>query len=180
MTRSSSSRSAAEGAVDIAAVGGTPTLWIGLRSPLLAAHPSQPERQDLALLLHLRDLDAYKFDGAAVLDLDGRGVRDLAMAADGWVWLIAGPPQDLRADDAEPFQLWRFRAADLRRDAIIRPKLVRDDLPTSSEGLALMGEQAIIVIDGDEGDGCGAGCGLASRYLVLDLGPPASDDAGQE
>jgi hypothetical protein len=91
------------------------------------------------------------------------------MAADGWVWLIAGPPQDLRADDAEPFQLRRFRAADLHRDAIIRPELVRDNLPTSSEGLALMGERAIIVIDGDEGDDCGAGCGLASRYLVLDL-----------
>jgi hypothetical protein len=81
-------------------------------------------------LLQLRDLDAYKFDGAAVLDLDGCGVRDLAMAGDGWVWLIAGPPQDLRADDAEPFQLRRFPATDLRRDAIIRPELVRDDLPT--------------------------------------------------
>lgn len=163
----------AEGAVDIAAAGGTPNLWIGLRSPLLAAHPSDPQRRDLALLLHLHDLDAYTFDGVALLDLDGRGVRDLAIA-DGWVWLIAGPPQDLSAGNAEPFQLRRFQTADLARDAIIEPELVRDDLPTSSEGLAIFDDHAIVVIDGVQGDDCGGSCAIASLYLVLPLPAPVA------
>ena len=163
----------AEGAVDIAAVGGTPNLWIGLRSPLLAAHPDDSRRRDLALLLHLHDLDTYSFDGVALLDLSGRGVRDLTIA-DGWVWLIAGPPQDLSDGAVEPFQLRRFRAADLAPNAIIEPELVRDDLPTASEGLALLGDRAIIVIDGDQGEDCGGSCAIASRYLVLPLPAPVA------
>lgn len=158
----------AEGAIDIAAAGSTPNLWIGLRSPLLAAHPAEPQRRNLALLLHLHDLDAYTFDAVAVLDLHGRGIRDLTIA-DGWVWLIAGPPQDLSPGDAQPFQLWRFRARDLTGDAIIQPELVRDDLPTSSEGLALIDDHAIVVIDGDQGKDCGGSCAIASHYLWLPL-----------
>jgi hypothetical protein len=163
----------AEGAVDIATIGSKPDLWIGLRSPLLPSHPAEPRRRDLALLLHLRDLDAYRFDRVAVADLDGRGIRDLAVA-DGWIWLIAGPAQDLSAGDAQPFQLRRFRADELSRDAIVRPELVRDDLPTSSEGLALLDDQAIVVIDGDQGKDCGGSCAIASRYLVLSLPLPAA------
>lgn len=163
----------AEGAVDVAGTGGTSNLWIGLRSPLLAAHPAEPQQRDLALLLHLADLAAYRFDGAAALDLDGRGVRDLAFA-DGWVWLIAGPPQDLGAGEETPFQLRRFKSDELAPGAFIRPELVRDDLPAGAEGLALIDDHAIVVIDGDEGKDCGGSCAIASRYLVLPLPAPSA------
>ncbi|SDX37841.1 hypothetical protein [Thiocapsa roseopersicina] len=74
------------------------------------------------------------------------------------------------AGNAQPFQLRRFRADDLAGDAIILPELVRDDLPTSSERLALIGNRAIVVIvviDGDEGKKCKDTCAVARRYLIV-------------
>lgn len=133
----------AEGA--LAVPGSTePRIWIGLRAPLLAVHPSDPAHRQLAVLLRLKNLDAFTADRIALLDLDGRGVRDLAYA-DGEVWVIAGPS----ADSEEPFQLRHFPAAALDGSAVIGTVRARD-LPTSSEGLAIQGQKAFVVIDGSE------------------------------
>ncbi|MGH8603952.1 MAG: hypothetical protein ACREXR_14645, partial [Gammaproteobacteria bacterium] len=70
----------AEGAVVIHTPKGI-EVWIGLRAPLLPAHPSQPDKKHLAILLHMKDLTAYTFDRVAFVDLGGRGVRDLSSDA---------------------------------------------------------------------------------------------------
>lgn len=140
----------AEGAVNLIA-DGQPDLWIGLRAPLLSRHPSHPEETDLAILLHMKDLDAYVFDRVALLDMDGRGVRDLTVSEDS-VWLIAGPPEDLPEGAEIPFQLRRFDVSALSRKEIIEPELIDPDLPTSSEGLVILDGQAIVVMDGDAGE----------------------------
>lgn len=155
----------AEGAVNISTVA-APNLWIGLRSPLLSAHPTLASRRDLAMLMHLKGLDAYTFDRVAMLDLGARGIRDLAFA-DGWVWVIAGPPEDQKSGAAAPFQLRRFRVDALDTDAIIEPELVRDDLPPSAEGLAISDGQAFVVIDGDEGDKKSKDCAIPAQFLIL-------------
>jgi hypothetical protein len=160
----------AEGAVAIERNGST-EVWIGLRSPLLPAHPSDPERKQLAIVLHLKDLGGYVFDRAAVLDLDGRGVRELAVA-DGSVWVIAGPPEDLPDGDTETrFQLRRFPVDALADGgAPIDTELVNPSLPVSSEGLAIVDGRAIVVIDGDQGkDPKAPACPTPSRYQVVDL-----------
>lgn len=156
----------AEGAVNLAA-DGQADVWIGLRAPLLSEHPTDLEKTDLAILLHLKNLDAYLFDRVALLDMDGRGVRDLTVS-DGSVWLIAGPPEDLPDGANVPFQLRRFDVAALAQDDVIEPELIDRDLPTSSEGLVILGGQAIIVIDGDAGDDT-AQCAKPSRIDIRPL-----------
>ncbi len=160
----------AEGAVAIER-NGSSEVWIGLRSPLLPMHPSDPERKQLAILLHLKDLDGYVFDRAVVLDLDGRGVRDLAVS-DGSVWVIAGPPEDLPDGDTETrFQLRRFPVDALADSgAPIDTELVDPGLAVSSEGLAIVDGRAIVVIDGDQGkDLEDPDCPTPSRYQIVDL-----------
>jgi hypothetical protein len=158
----------AEGAVNLGA-DGPPDLWIGLRAPLLAEHPGDAAKTELAILLHLEGFNAYRFDRAALLDLGGRGVRDLTVS-DGSVWLIAGPPHDLPDGAAEPFQLRRFDAAALTADAVIEPELIADDLPASSEGLVILDGQALIVIDGDAGDADATECATPSRIETRRVG----------
>ena len=89
----------AEGSVAIPGKNGT-DVWIGLRAPLLPKHPDQPEHKNLAMLLHMKDLTAYEFDKVTLLDMDGRGIRELSYAEDS-VWVIAGPAEDKK----EAFQL---------------------------------------------------------------------------
>lgn len=157
----------AEGVVNLASTG-DPDIWVGLRAPLLTEHPGDPDRKDLAILLHMKDMKSYGFDGVALLDMGGRGVRNLSLA-DGWVWMIAGPPQDLADGDTVPFELRRFPADALASSDVIEPELIDADLPTSSEGLVILDGQAIVVIDGDDGgDGatqCAKSSGLISRPL---------------
>ena len=156
----------AEGAVTVPGSGGT-DIWVGLRSPLLDQHPDptvQPVASALAMLLHMPDSSTYQFDRVALLDMDGRGVRDLAHA-DGWVWVIAGPPED----GTDCFQLARFPSSDLSGNQLIRPDLF-GCLPTSSEGLAVLGGKAFVVIDGDEGEVDSTGvCGTPSGFMALSL-----------
>ncbi|EXI74654.1 MAG TPA: DUF3616 domain-containing protein [Candidatus Accumulibacter phosphatis] len=148
----------AEGAVNVASAG-APDIWIGLRSPLLP-RPTQAKggRHGLAVLMHLKGLDAYSFDKVAALDLGGRGIRELAYA-DGWVLVIAGPPQDLKEEDdlkkwpdgKGPFRLMRFRAKELEAERVIVPgEEQAADLPISSEGLAVFGDEIIVLIDGNQ------------------------------
>ena len=134
----------AEGAVNVSRTE-VADIWIGLRAPLLP-HPRKKKAPGLALLMHLKGLDAYAFDKVAALDMGGRGVRELAYTNDGWVWVIAGPPQDLK----EPFQLWRFAVERLGANEIIKPERVHGDLPTSSEGLAVFKDKLLILIDGSK------------------------------
>jgi hypothetical protein len=151
----------AEGAVAIP-MAASPDFWIGLRAPLLAQHPDHPDYAQLALLLHMKDLTAYRFRGAAFLDLGGRGVRELAFLG-GEVWVIAGPA----ADQAEPFQLWRFAARMLSHGAIINPTLVAT-LPASAEGLVVTDKVAYVIIDGDA-DKDNERCLRATSYQVIEL-----------
>ncbi|MFH0341674.1 MAG: DUF3616 domain-containing protein [Chromatiales bacterium] len=135
-----------EGAVAIHTPEGT-EVWIGLRAPLLPAYPSQPGKKHLAILLHMKDVRAYTFDRVAFVDLDGRGVRDLSSDATS-IWVIAGPPED--RPESGPYELRRLRKSALDEAQVIDSELIRA-LPPSSEGLAISGKTAYVVIDGDTG-----------------------------
>ena len=150
----------AEGAVAIHTPKGT-DVWIGLRAPLLPAHPSQPEKKHLAILLHMKDLTAYTFDRVAFLDLGGRGVRDLSSDATS-IWVIAGPPEDR----TEPFELRHIPKSALDEAQVIDSELIRT-LPSSSEGLAISGKTAYVVIDGDTGKD--EVCKEPARYEIVSL-----------
>ncbi len=136
----------AEGAVAIHTPKGT-GVWIGLRAPLLPVHPSQSGKKHLAILLHMKDPTVYTSDRVAFVDLGGRGVRDLSSDATS-IWVIAGPPEDR----TEPFELRRIRKSALDEAQVIESELIRA-LPPSSEGLAISGKTAYVVIDGDTGEG---------------------------
>jgi hypothetical protein len=125
----------AEGVVSVPAEDGV-KIWIGLRAPLVSVHPRHPELKNLALLLRLKDPTDYAFDRVALLDLGGRGIRDLATTK-GMVLLIAGPP----GDRDEPFDLRRFPIEALQGTDVIKPEFVQA-LPASSEGLAIKGDRA--------------------------------------
>ncbi len=138
-----------EGAV---AVSGR--IWIGLRAPLVSGK---------AALLRLAPLGKrLRFDAAALLDLGGQGVRELAPGG-ARVWGIAGPPLDSPAC----FELWSLEAAGLRHGATLTPDKRRWPLPTSSEGLVVRGGKALVLVDGAEGDG--GTCAQPSRQYVVDV-----------
>ena len=138
-----------EGAV---AVGGR--IWLGLRAPLVKGR---------AALLRLALLKKrLRFDAAALLELDGNGVRELALA-NNRVHVIAGPPLDSPAC----FWLWSLAAERLRPGALLTPDAKRWKLPTSSEGLLIQGGKALVTIDGAEGDE--GSCEYPSRQFSVDL-----------
>ncbi len=145
-----------EGAVAIPAKDG-PEVWIGLRGPLVETAEGG-ERRRLAVMLRMKNLQEFSFDAAALVDLGGFAIRELTVGG-GWVWGIAGPPED----SSVAFKLWRFPIRGLQADATIRPELLRE-LPTSSEGLALSGSTAFVVIDGDQG---GNSCVEPARYQAI-------------
>ncbi len=147
----------AEGAV---AIGND--VWIGLRAPLLPIHPTQHDKKNLAILLHMKDQAAYTFDRVAFVDLDGRGIRDLSSDATS-IWMIAGPPEDRK----EPFELRRIPKSALDKTDAINSELV-STLPPSSEGLAISGKTAYIVIDGDTGKGNKI-CKEPATYKIVSL-----------
>ena len=152
----------AEGAVAIHTPKGT-DMWIGLRAPLLPAHPSQSEKKNLAILLHMKDLMAYTFDRVAFVDLGGRGVRDLSSDATS-IWVIAGPPEDRK--EPEKFELRRFPKSALDKTEVIDSEFIQP-LPSSSEGLAISGKTAYVVIDGETGkDGV---CKKSAGYEIVSL-----------
>lgn len=131
-----------EGLAAMPAAGHPSRVWVGLRSPLL---------EGKALLLRLdQELDTFAFDAVATIDLGGMGVRELAFS-DGWLYGIAGPT----ADSAElRFRLWRTRATNVQPSHRIERgdiEILRGDLPPSSEGLAVDGTRAVIIVDGKEG-----------------------------
>jgi hypothetical protein len=149
----------AEGAAAIDE-GNATRIWVGLRAPLVGGLPGDSEHRDLAILLRMKGIDNWTFDRVALLDLDGRGIRELAADA-AHVWVIAGPA----GDHEVPFQLRRFAAAALDNAQVITSELI-EVLPSSSEGLAIAGDQAYVIIDGEVGE---AACIKPSSLLEMDL-----------
>jgi hypothetical protein len=109
----------------------------------------------------MQDPTAYTFDRVAFVDLGGRGVRDLSSDATS-VWVIAGPPEDR----TEPFELRRIRKSALDEAQVIDSEFIRA-LPPSSEGLAISGKTAYVVIDGDTGKD--EVCKEPARYEIVSL-----------
>ena len=151
----------AEGAVTVPHNSSVSKVWIGLRSPLV----SQPSL-NYAILLRMANpdkYDKYQFDGAALLDLEGRGIRELTFAHN-WIWGIAGGPKD----GQDNFKLWRISAESLKPNTILKPEIVRvsedGKLPPSSEGLAIVDETAYVLIDGDSGDS-GNQCETQGKFI---------------
>ena len=127
-----------------------------MRSPIAAL-----DGKNLAILLHLKDVDGYQFDRAALLDLDGRGIRELTLWQN-YLWGIAGGPED----GLNNFVLWQFPLDLLESGTIIEPKIVRS-LPSSSEGLVCVDSNtAYTLIDGDIGNS-GTSCLISGKFLKL-------------
>lgn len=145
-----------EGAATIPAADG-PEVWVGLRGPLVDVEEDGKARQ-FAVMLRMKNQEELRFDAAALVDLDGFSIRALTVS-DGWVWGIGGPSVDSTA----AFTIWRFPISTLKPDAKIQPEMIRK-LPTSSEGLAVSGSTAFVVIDGDQGN---SSCDAPARYLTI-------------
>jgi hypothetical protein len=141
-----------EGAVAVPGVDGEARVWIGLRAPLVDGKA--------VLLRQVKDRRSFAFDAVALIDLKENGVRELTFAA-GKVWGIAGP----RAHSGRPHFLWSFDASALKDGALIAPA-VAGDLPTSAEGLAISGQNAIVLMDGAQGDNGPTTCRIDSDYIV--------------
>lgn len=130
-------------------------VWVGLRSPLVDGKA--------VLLRQEAGLTSFAFDDARLIDLDGWGIRDLTYAR-GWIWGIAGPVPD---DSVSSFVLWRFRADQMRGGETLRVEKLAQ-LPNSSEGLAIWGNTAIVLMDGDEPEIEGSQvCRENARYTTL-------------
>jgi hypothetical protein len=152
-----------EGAVALSegAPGTAPTkrLWLGLRAPLVGSK---------AILLRLEDGPrtprAISFDGVALVDLRGKGIRELTVDGDS-IWGIAGTA----ADSSEPSQLWRVARGALRSGAVIDDvELLAAPLPSTAEALVVeSGDgRALILMDGDI-DKDGQKCATPASQLVL-------------
>jgi hypothetical protein len=144
-----------EGAVAIPEDNSVSNVWLGLRSPLVNF-----EQKDFAILLHLKELAREQFDTVALIDLGGRGIRELSFFQ-GSIWGIAGGPEDER----DNFVLWKFPAQSLRANAIIKPEILRS-LPNSSEGLVFLDSTAYVLIDGDIGKS-GSRCKIPGKFIKL-------------
>jgi len=132
-------------------------LWLALRAPLVGNH---------AVLLRLvPGLAELRFDRIALLDLEGRGIRELVLAGKQLIG-IAGPTLD--AD--EPFFLFQADAPAVLKGGKPSVKILRRDLPTSSEGMLLRDGRAYVLVDGDAGDGDGP-CKVPAGWYTVGLQP---------
>jgi hypothetical protein len=128
-------------------------IWIGLRSPVVTL-----DAKNYAVLLSMANLDNYQFDGATLLDLGGRGIREITFD-NNQIWGIAGGPKD----GQDNFVFWKLSAEDLKPNTILKPEILRE-LPQSSEGLAIVDGTAYILIDGNSGDS-GNQCEIPARFV---------------
>jgi hypothetical protein len=126
-------------------------VWIGLRSPVVTL-----DAKNYAILLSMTNLDDYQFDGATLLDLGGRGIRELTFD-NNQIWGIAGGPKD----GQDNFVFWKLSAQDLKPNAILKPEILRE-LPQSSEGLAIVDGTAYILIDGENSDNQ---CKIPAKFM---------------
>jgi len=146
-----------EGAAALPTEDGPSAIWLGLRGPQL---------HDKAVMLRLDAVgDAPSFNGVATIDLEGRGIRELAVAG-GWLWGIAGTAEDA----ATQSWLWRTRVQKVRHGAEIAHgdvEVLHRKLPPSSEGLAIVGDTAIVVVDGDKPDDGETDCETEPLQLTV-------------
>ena len=132
---------------------GRDRLWLGLRAPLVDGK---------AVLVRLARIDELRFDVLALVDLEGRGIRELA-SRNRALLAIAGPP----VDAPTPFALWKLTPSFDPAD-YFAPALVRKDLPTSSEGLLPTDDGLVVVVDGAAGTD-GGPCKEPARQYQLPL-----------
>lgn len=147
----------AEGAVALTENPSNPQVWVGLRSPQVTLNS-----KNLAILMRMTNSNKYQFDGVALMDLDGRGIREMTLKGDE-VWGIAGGPQD----GADRFVLWKIKANLLKPEATLKPEIV-SELPDSSEGLAIVGKTAYVLLDGDA-KGSRENCKVRAKFVQLKL-----------
>ncbi len=145
----------AEGAVAVPQGGVEPEVWLGLRSPLISL-----EGKAWATLLKMKNLNQYQFEQVVLLDLEGRGVRELTKEGNS-IWGIAGGPED----EKDNFVLWKLPIGKLKPNAKVRPEIVRT-LPASSEGLAILGKKSYILIDGDRGKS-ESSCQIPGKFIAI-------------
>lgn len=132
-------------------------LWLGLRAPLVGGRA--------ALLRLVPGFAELRFDRVALLGLEGRGIRELALAGDQLIG-IAGPTLD--AD--EPFVLFRAAAPAVFGGGELSVEILRRDLLPSSEGLLLRDGRAYVLLDGDATDG-GDRCKVPAGWYAVELSP---------
>lgn len=151
-----------EGAVSVPDASGTERLWIGLRAPLV---------QGLGVLLRTTPVKPGSkrlgFDGIALVDLRGKGVRELTRSG-GFVWGIAGSA----ADSEDESLLFRIRTERLASGNVIGDtQLVGGALPPTAEGLIVQPEahRAIVLLDGDLGKAAGSCKKKPQQLTVTDL-----------
>ncbi len=136
-------------------------IWVGLRAPTVGEH---------AVMLRQISKKKFEFDAVVRIDLGGGGIRELAEAKDH-VWIISGPAND----SSKKHGLWRFPKSQLEADRVnsgdvpIRPEKVRDNLPTSSEGLSIVDGRAYVLIDGDQPKKGSDTCKVDSTYITLSV-----------
>ena len=133
------------------------SVWLGLRSPLVSMGG-----KEWAVLARLKNLNKIQFDQVVLLNLEGRGIRDLTQH-DNQLWGIAGGPED----NKDNFFLWKTPLSGLKADAMVTPKRLEEKIPPSSEGLAISGDKAYVLVDGDRGEG--ASCEVAGKFLEISL-----------
>ena len=133
------------------------SVWLGLRSPLVSMGG-----KEWAVLAKLKNPNKIQFDQVVLLDLEGRGIRDLTQH-DNQLWGIAGGP----GDDKDNFFLWKTPLSGLKADAMVTPKQLAVKIPSSSEGLAISGDKAYVLVDGKEGNG--ASCAEPGKFLEISL-----------
>lgn len=150
----------AEGAMAVPHAAGE-AVWVGLRTPLLRiAGEDDGDGRDMAVLLRMKSLDRYMFDAAAVVDVGGGGVRELAVS-NGRAYAIAGPV----ADSGGNHELWTFPIEELLPGARVAARFVAV-LPAAAEGLAVIESTAHVIIDGDQGEGA---CVQPAGYVAVSL-----------
>lgn len=143
----------AEGVVAIPSKASVSTVWIGLRSPLVSI-----KQKNFAILLRMKSLDKSQFDQVALLDLEGRGIRELTLAGNT-IWGIAGGPEDGKNN----FIFWKFPVSSLKPSAFIKPEIYRS-LPPSSEGLAIWDSKMYVLIDGERGES-NSRCQIPGKFI---------------
>ncbi|MEM7024556.1 MAG: DUF3616 domain-containing protein [Pseudomonadota bacterium] len=141
-----------EGAVAVPDDDGA-RVWVGLRAPLVDGKA--------VLLRQKRKRKEFEFNAAALLDLDGFGVRDMTFA-DGFVWGIGGPSVD--ADDAHV--LWRVEAGSLQDGAELTPELL-GSLPRYAEAIVIHDGWLIALMDGAEPEDGSEICKEDSTYIAM-------------
>jgi hypothetical protein len=128
-------------------------VWVGLRRPLVDGHA--------VLLRHEVGHASLRFVEARLVELGGEGFRGLDVA-NGFVWGIATRRVP---ESSTTSALWRFPVEALAGEGTIVAEQA-GELPKASEGLAILGDQAVVVMDGKQSDNR---CIERAGYVVVPI-----------